>query len=34
LDYTKVAQQLRQEYSEKYREDNVDYLMEMLGEIP
>jgi hypothetical protein len=32
LDYTKAAQQMRQEYAEKFGEENADYLMEMLGD--
>ena len=32
LDYTKVAQQVRQEFVEKYGEENADYLMEELGD--
>ena len=32
LDHTKIIQELRQEYEEKYGEENVDYLMEMLGD--
>ena len=32
LDNTKIVQELRQEYREKYGEENVDYLMEILGD--
>jgi hypothetical protein len=32
LDNTKVIQEMRQEFAEKFGEDNADYLMETLGD--